>query len=189
MPCLTARRFDEALRQTGAFVPRNHPGDHVPAEQIEDHIEGEVDVLRGSLQLGNVPRPDLRRRRRHKLRLGVNGMPRLIAPLPDFVCVGEDAIHRADRAEVRLFLEQRRMDLGGRLIDEPLAAQRVEDVGGRVRSCSGRFGWSGTPGVRERPPAGRRANDPWSSSCTSWDLRCERLRVRQPARERRLLAS
>ena len=37
----------------------------------------------------------------------------------------EDAIHRARGAEIGLLLEQRGVDFGGRLIDEPLAVQHV----------------------------------------------------------------
>ena len=54
-------------------------------------------------------------------------MPGLIAPLPDFVGGGEHAIHRAHGAEVLLLLKQRGMDFRRRLIDEPLAVQRVEN--------------------------------------------------------------
>jgi len=54
-------------------------------------------------------------------------MPRLGAPLPDFIGGGQHAIHRARRAEVRLFVQQGGVDFGGRLIDKPLAVQHVED--------------------------------------------------------------
>ena len=43
---LDARRFDQALRQAGALVRRDHPADDVPAEEIEDHIEREIEVRR-----------------------------------------------------------------------------------------------------------------------------------------------
>ena len=54
-------------------------------------------------------------------------MPRLVAPFPDFVRRGQDAIHRARRAQIGLLLEQGRIDFRGRLIDEALAVQGVQD--------------------------------------------------------------
>ena len=54
-------------------------------------------------------------------------MPRLIAPLAHLAGRRQDAIHRARRAAVGLLLEQRGMDLGGRLIHEAIAVQHVED--------------------------------------------------------------
>ena len=54
-------------------------------------------------------------------------MPRLVAPFPHFLGPGQHAIHRARRAEIGLLLEQRRMDFRGRLIDEPIAVQQVEN--------------------------------------------------------------
>jgi hypothetical protein len=53
-------------------------------------------------------------------------MPRLVAPLPDFLRRVQNAIHRPRRAEIGLFLEQRRLDFRRRLIEEPLAVQDVE---------------------------------------------------------------
>ena len=76
-------------------------------------------------------------------------MPRLGAPLPDFLRGVENAIHRARGAEIRLFLEQRGLHFGGRLIDEPLAVQHVEHrlaFGGPERARRGRA-W----GRRRRP--------------------------------------
>ncbi len=75
-------------------------------------------------------------------------MPRLIAPLPDFLRGVQDAIHRARRAEIRLFLEQRGLDFRGGLIDETLAVQDVEyglpfggDEGARRVGTDTRAGW------------------------------------------------
>jgi hypothetical protein len=48
-------------------------------------------------------------------------MPRLVAPLPDFLRGVQDAIHRPRRAEIGLFLEQRGLDFRRRLVDEPRA--------------------------------------------------------------------
>jgi hypothetical protein len=53
-------------------------------------------------------------------------MPRLVAPLSDFLRGVEDAVHRARRAEIRVLLQQRGLDFRGGLIDESLAVQDVE---------------------------------------------------------------
>ena len=53
-------------------------------------------------------------------------MPGLGAPLVDFLGRREHAIHRTRGTEVPLLLEQRGMDVGRRLVDEPLAVQHVE---------------------------------------------------------------
>jgi hypothetical protein len=94
-PLLEARGFDQALGQTGVLVRRDHPAHDVTAEQIEDHIQRVIQVRDRPLQLGEVPGPDLIGRRRHELRFGIRRMPRLGAPLPDFIGPGQEAIHRA----------------------------------------------------------------------------------------------
>src|SRR5712691_12628764 len=136
-----AGRFYHALRQAGVLVRRDHPAHDVPAEEIEDHIQRVIEVGDRPLQLRDVPRPDLIRRRGHELRFGVGRMPRLVPPLADLGCGVEDAIHRARRAEIGLLLEQRGLDFGWRVIDESLAVQHVEDrlpFGGDQRARRGR---------------------------------------------------
>ena len=67
-------------------------------------------------------------------------MPRLVAPFPDFLRGVEDPIHRPRRAEIGLLFEQRGLDFGGRLIDEALTVQHVEDglpFGGNQRARRG----------------------------------------------------
>jgi hypothetical protein len=53
-------------------------------------------------------------------------MPELIAPLAHFLSIIQQAVHRANRAQITVFVEQRGVNLGGRLIDEPLGVQRAE---------------------------------------------------------------
>ena len=48
-------------------------------------------------------------------------------PLPHFLVPGQTAIERANRAEVLALVEQRRVDLGGRLVDKARAVQPVQD--------------------------------------------------------------
>jgi hypothetical protein len=40
-------------------------------------------------------------------------MPQLLAPLPDLLACGQDAVHGADRAVVEAFIEPASIDLGG----------------------------------------------------------------------------
>ena len=54
-----ARRFDQALRQAGVLVRRDHPAHDVATEEIEDHIQRVIEIRDRALQLGDVPRPDL----------------------------------------------------------------------------------------------------------------------------------
>ena len=81
-------------------------------------------------------------------------MPGLCAPLAHFVGRGEHAIHRARGAEVGLLLEQRGMNLGGRLVDEPRAVQHVEtawrSVGPSARGDGARGRGGGGAGRRCR---------------------------------------
>jgi len=71
-------------------------------------------------QLGDVPRPDLIRSSGQQLWLLVVGMLQLIAALTDFMVIVQDAVHRANRAVVRSFVQQGRVDRRRRFVDEPL---------------------------------------------------------------------
>jgi hypothetical protein len=53
-------------------------------------------------------------------------MPQLLAPLPDFLGCGQEAVHGADRAVVDALVEQAGIDLGGRLIGEARRVQKVQ---------------------------------------------------------------
>ena len=58
----------------------------------------------------------------------VGRVPQLVASLADFLARVEDAVHRADRAEVPALVQQCRVDLGRSLVDERFAVQHVEDL-------------------------------------------------------------
>ena len=127
MPCFAQVARQQALGQVRILVPGDHPAHDVAAEEVEDHIERVVEIRNRALELGDIPGPDLIRARRDQLGGGIGRMPGLCAPLAHFVGRGEHAIHRARGAEVGLLVEQRGMNLGGRLVDEPRAVQHVED--------------------------------------------------------------
>ena len=89
---LAARGLDEAFRQAGTLRERDHPAHDVAAEEVEDHIQREVEIRDRALQLRNVPGPDLIRCRRDELGLDVCRMPRLGAPFPHFVGLGHSGV-------------------------------------------------------------------------------------------------
>ena len=61
---------------------------------------------------------------REQLRLRVAGMRELVAPLTHLAVPGrEQPVHRALRRQVPALVEQRRPDLRGRAVDEPLRVQ------------------------------------------------------------------
>jgi hypothetical protein len=52
----------------------------------------------------------------------------LVASLTDFLLVVQDAVHRADRAEVLALIQECRINLGRSLVRKRLAVQDVEDL-------------------------------------------------------------
>jgi len=115
---------DEAFSERRALVRRQHPADDVPAEDVEDHVEIEVRPFRRAQQLGDIPAPDFVGTRSQELGCRVVRAPDLIAPLLDLVGGVQNAVHRARRAEIPTLIEQRGVDLRGRLVDEA----RVEEI-------------------------------------------------------------
>src|SRR5687768_7720523 len=97
-----ARLDDELLGQSGALACGDHPADDVAAEDVEDHVEVVVGPLRGALELGDVPRPDLVGRSGEQLRLDVGRVAELVAALADLAGGLEYAIHRSRRAQVAI---------------------------------------------------------------------------------------
>src|SRR6516164_2703857 len=68
--------------------------------------------LDGAEQLADVPAPQLIGSSSHQFRLLVRRMKQLIAAFVRFVVFLEHAIHGADRAVIRSFIEQRRVNSG-----------------------------------------------------------------------------
>lgn len=68
---LLATLRDQALSEQRALALRHHPSDDVPAEDVQDDVEVKVAPLDGSLQLGDVPGPDLIRCSGQEFGLGV----------------------------------------------------------------------------------------------------------------------
>ena len=119
---------DEAFRERGTFSLCQHPANHVAREDIEDDVEVVIGPLDGAAKLGDIPRPNLVGRFGQQLRLGVIRMAPLIPALSDLVVRLQNPIHRANRAEVDSLVQQRRPDLGRRLVDETLGVQCTKDL-------------------------------------------------------------
>jgi hypothetical protein len=99
------RVADEPLGQIGIFTRREHPPDGVAAVNVEDHIKVVIGPFRRAQQLRDVPRPDLIRAGRQQLGLLVARVAKLVATFADFVVVVQNAVHRADRAVIGVFVE------------------------------------------------------------------------------------
>ena len=122
-----ATLLDQPLGQLCAFAHRYHPAGDVAAEHIEDHVEIKVGPLGRPQQLGDVPAPELIGSRGQQFRFLVGRMGELIAALARFAFLFEQAIHGANRAEILSFIEQRRINSGGRAILEAFSVQMRQD--------------------------------------------------------------
>src|SRR5258708_31608278 len=117
--------LEQRGEQCGAFLVGDTPADDASAENVDDDVEIEIGPFGWSHQLGDVPRPDFVGRLRQQLRLFIDWMPQLLAPLSDFLTSCQDAVHGADRAMVDALVEQASVDLGGGLIGEARRMQKV----------------------------------------------------------------
>src|SRR5271166_4141047 len=118
---------EQGFEQRGAFSVGDAPGDDPAAENIDDDIEIEVAPFRGAHQLRYVPGPNLIWAFGEKFRLLIDGAPQLSTPFADFVMLGENAIHGADRAQIDALVEQAGVDFGWSQINKPRLPQQVED--------------------------------------------------------------
>ena len=101
---------DQLLGDGGQLARRHRPAHHVAAEHVEQHVEVVVGPLGRPQQPGDVPAPQLVRPARQQLGRGVVRMTELVAPLADLGVRGQHAMQRALRAQVAVFVEQRRVD-------------------------------------------------------------------------------
>lgn len=81
----------------------------------------EARPLGRTLELGDIPRPDLVGLNSQQLGLGVGGMDALIAPLTAGAVGAQHAVHGAHRAQVDTLVEQRGMHARRSGIGEALA--------------------------------------------------------------------
>ncbi len=119
----TTRGFDEALRERHRLARCEHSPDDVTTVQIEHDIQLIVVAFMRPFALRDVPRPHRIRLRRHEARHRVRRMRALCAALAHLVICGENPIHRARTAEIRVLFEQRRIHLRRRAVDKPCTLQ------------------------------------------------------------------
>ena len=105
------------------------------AENIDDDIEIEVAPFRGSHQLRYVPRPNLIWAFGEKFRLLIDGALQLSMPFADFVMLGENAIHGADRAQIDALVEQAGVDFSWSQIDKPRLLNASSTTGALSRQA------------------------------------------------------
>ena len=125
---LQATLLDQAPGQGRALPIRHHPSHDVAAEDVHDNVEVEVAPLPRPQQPCDIPGPDLARARRHQLGFLVFGMTPLRSALSNWHLGGQNAIHRTFAAQVDVFVEQGRHNLGRGPVHESLRTQRVEDL-------------------------------------------------------------
>jgi len=117
---------DELLGQVGALALSDEPAHDVAAEDVQDHVEVEAHPLGRTFELGDVPRPNLIGLNSQQLGLGVGRVGELVAPLAATTVDGQQAVHRAHRAEIAALVEQRGVHRRRGGVDEALAVEGVE---------------------------------------------------------------
>src|SRR5664280_3787607 len=78
---------DQSPGELGPLGSGQHPANRVAAEDVQDDVEVVVGPLLGSVQLGDVPRPDLVLSGGDELGLLVGGMGGLAPAFTDLVAV------------------------------------------------------------------------------------------------------
>src|SRR5450631_4402126 len=87
-----------------------------------------------------------------KLGLLVDGASQLPAPFADFVMLGENAIHGADRTRMDALVEQAGVDFGWGQIDKPRLPQVVEDDLALLRDKRPPWRWPWAHGRKRLSP-------------------------------------
>ena len=137
----------QSREQGSTFSIGDAPADNASAEDIQDDVKIEIGPFRGSLEFGDVPRPDFIWPHRQQFRLGIDGMAELLAARANFVVGMEDPIQGAHRAMVGALVEQSGVDFGRGLIDKAGRPKQIEH--GLPRPRRQRAGWA-RPADRQR---------------------------------------
>ena len=150
---LEAAFLDEPGGERGILPFGDHPADRVSAEDVEQDVEVEVRPAFRSEQPGDVPGPDLVRCGGEEFGFGVVRMAELIAPFPDRLFGGQEAVHGAFRTQIPAFVEQRGDDFARRAVDEARGGEHVEDaLALGIAQCPG-GALAGLPGPGSGPSA------------------------------------
>lgn len=119
----------EPLGQYGGLVGGEHPPDDVAGVDVDDAVQVEVGPLRGPVELRDVPGPHLVGGFSDQLRFHAGRMRRLGAAFADLATGAQQPVHRRDRAQVHALIQQDRVDLRGRQVDEALLVEHTEHLG------------------------------------------------------------
>ena len=174
---LEAALLDEPGGERGILPFGDHPADDIAAEDVQQYVEVEVRPALRSEQPGDVPRPDLVRRRGEEFGFGVVRMAELIASFSDRLFGAQQAVHGAFRAQVPAFVEQCGDDLARGAVEEARGGEHVQDALalGAIQCPGGRL--AGLPGPGSGPLATVEGG-PGYAQCPArrgdTDLRCER---------------
>ena len=131
--------LEQWSKQRGAFCLGDAPADHPAAENIQDHVEVEIGPLHRSHQFGDVPRPDRVGHFGQQFGFLVDGMTQLPTPFANFAMLAQQPIPRADRAMIDAVIQQRGVDLRGRLIRETWRVKQVQHLA--LLRTGQRTGW------------------------------------------------
>ena len=123
MICFSQVSSMSLLASVGAFAGRDHPADHVAAEDVENDVEVKIGPLGGTAQFGDVPTPQPIGRGGQQLRFLVLGMSELITAFARGAVLSQNPIHGSRGAQILAFIEQSGLNGGGRAI---LKAHGVE---------------------------------------------------------------
>ena len=83
---------------------------------------------------------------RREVQASIDGAPQLSTPFADFVMLGENAIHGADRAQIDALVEQAGVDFGWSQINKPRLPQQVEYDLALFRDKRPHWRWPRAPG-------------------------------------------
>jgi len=114
----------EGLGQLCALAGSHHPVHDVAGEDVDDDVEVEPHAPLRSPQFGYVPAPALVRRASHELGPGPAGMGGLGPAVADLAGGPQAAVHRRDRAQVAVLVQQHGPHLGRGQVTEAIGAQR-----------------------------------------------------------------
>ncbi len=127
------------MGELGRLPRRDHPADHVAAEDVEDHVEVKAHPLGRPLELGDIPGPQLARAAGEQLGLGVGGVGELIAPPAGLARGAQQPVEGGHRGEVATRIEQQGEHGVGAEIRVRRGVQPLEDrVLFRYAQCPGR---------------------------------------------------
>ena len=122
-PFLDGRFPDQFAGNLAGFLPSKGPANHIPTENVQQHIEPEILALHRPSNHRDIPRPDLLNPGRQQFRLRITGMPKLIPPFRSCAILTKDPVHGSHRSQVNSFFQQGGMHFPDGAIRKPLTVK------------------------------------------------------------------